>query len=242
MQFITLLIVLLVAVSSAGDSVPPLEDLVPDNMSFTTVKKRLYGQVHKDQEVTFYCGCLFNPEPNDDGVKNETNLGTCGMSGLTSTRAKRAEAEHVVTAFAIGNALGCWADGGRSGCLKTDAVFKEAHNDLHNLVPAVGAVNGARSNIPFGMIVGEERKYGDCDVEVNREGGRVEPKSDVRGDIARINFYMEYQYGVSISRGQRRLMLWWGREDPVDEWEYERDGRIFIVQGNHNPFVVGARP
>ena len=35
--------------------------------------------------------------------------------------------------------------------------------DLHNLVPAIGEINGDRSNFTFEHIDGEERVYGACD-------------------------------------------------------------------------------
>ena len=111
-----MLTALLASIAFAGE-VPALIDLIPDNASFGTVKKRMYDTVYKDQTATFYCNCLFDAD-------KVVNLGTCGMSSLTSSRAKRVEAEHLVTAYAIGNALGCWADGGRTGCLKNDPVFK----------------------------------------------------------------------------------------------------------------------
>jgi len=37
--------------------------------------------------------------------------------------------------------------------------------DMHNLFPAFGVINGLRSNYPMSIIKGEERKFGECDVE-----------------------------------------------------------------------------
>ena len=36
---------------------------------------------------------------------------------------------------------------------------------MHNLFPAFGVINGLRSNYPMSIIKGEERKFGECDVE-----------------------------------------------------------------------------
>lgn len=33
--------------------------------------------------------------------------------------------------------------------------------DLHNLTPAVGELNGDRSNLPYGIVKGEPREYGE---------------------------------------------------------------------------------
>ena len=118
-----------------------------------------------------------------------------------------------------------------------DPVFKAAHNDLHNLRPAVGQINLYRSNNSMGLIADEEREYGTCDFEVDVEADRVEPKADVRGDIARIYFYMEWMYGVPLSDGQRRLFMHWHQTDPVSEAERSLDEAIEGKQGNSNPFV-----
>jgi len=107
-------------------------------------------------------------------------------------------------------------------------------SDLYNLVPAVGEINGLRSNYSFGMISGEQREFGACDMEiVNR---KAEPPENVRGNIARTYMYMESSYpghGI-ISKKNRKLFEAWNKMDPVDEWECERARRIEEIQGNEN--------
>ena len=113
-------------------------------------------------------------------------------------------------------------------------------SDLYNLVPAVGEINGLRSNYSFGMIPGEKREFGACDMEI--ESQKAEPPPDKRGNIARIYFYMDRAYpghGI-ISRKNRKLIEAWDRKDPVDEWECERCRRIEKIQGNENLFVKKA--
>jgi len=53
----------------------------------------------------------------------------------------------------------------------------------------------------------------------------------VRGDVARIYFYMEDRYGLKISRKQRQLFEAWSKQDPIDQWEKERANRIELIQG-----------
>jgi deoxyribonuclease-1 len=110
--------------------------------------------------------------------------------------------------------------------------------DLHNLVPAVGEINGLRSNYSFAMIPGEPRRFGLCDMEI--ENRKAEPPEAVRGDIARTYKYMEAAYpGRGIISGKnRKLFDAWDRQDPVDDWECEREKRIAKIQGNHNGFVA----
>lgn len=221
------MILLLVTLCAGAEDLPSYTELVPDVPSFGTAKKRMYA-IHEGQP-TLYCGCEFKSKSPD--------LEGCGLGGFTGTRWERTEAEHVVAASAIGSTRPCWEEGGRDHCISVDPVFKAAHNDLHNLYPAVGQINLYRSNNSMGLIGDEDREYGDCDFEVDVDADRVEPRPEARGDIARIHFYMEWMYGVSLTEGQRRLFLHWHQTDPVDEWERARDAAIAAKQGNPNPFV-----
>jgi deoxyribonuclease-1 len=223
-----MLTLLLLSLLAHAEDLPPYEELIPDTPSFTTAKKRMY-KVHGENSVTLYCGCPYQSKTPE--------LSECGLGEQSGLRWERTEAEHVVPASAIGATRPCWEEGGRSHCEKEDPVFKAAHADLHNLWPAVGGINGARSNKAMGLLDGDDLAYGSCDFEVDEEGDRVEPRPEVRGDIARIYFYMEWMYAVPISAGQRRLLLHWHQTDPVDDWERKRDELIEGHQGNSNPFV-----
>jgi deoxyribonuclease-1 len=214
----------------------PFVDLLPDTPSFGTARKRMYEKIYVGSEFTFYCDCPF--ETSNGGFNVAAS--ECGMNQMQSPLAYKTEAEHVVPASVLGFSRPCWAEGGRSHCLKVDPIFKRAYSDLHNLVPAVGLINRKRSNYSWGYLDGEQREYGECDFEVDSENGMAEPRHEVRGDIARIYFYMEYMYGLPLlSEGERRLFHYWSKEDPVDKWEKKRDTRIRETQGNGNPFVCG---
>ena len=126
---------------------------------------------------------------------------------------------------------------GRECCQKVDPAFEAAHNDLFNLVPAVGEVNGQRSDFNWGMIPGEKREFGACNFEVDSSIRRVEPPENVQGDIARIMFYMEETYGFNLSRQDQQLYTAWSRQDPPDAWEIERTRRIKTIQGRGNRFI-----
>jgi deoxyribonuclease I len=78
---------------------------------------------------------------------------------------------------------------GRECCEQVDPVFKTAHNDLHNLYPEDGYINGQRSDFNWGMVSGGER-FGDCDIRVDASIRRVQPPTKIRGDIARTMLYM----------------------------------------------------
>lgn len=209
--------------------------------SFSVAKRILDRQIYTGTDrVTFYCGCDYAPAPNPNKpsrTRLTPDADSCGLKPRKNAdRAGRIEWEHVVPAWEFGHQLQCWQKGGRKACRK-DPKFRMMEADLMNLVPAVGEINGDRSNFRFGMIAGEPRKYGACDFEVDFKQRVAEPAEHVRGDIARIYFYMEDQYGFKISRKQRQLFEAWDRIDPVDDRESVRAERISAIQGDMNQFV-----
>lgn len=109
--------------------------------------------------------------------------------------------------------------------------------DLHNLTPAVGELNGDRSNLPYGIVKGEQREYGQCDFEIAGSPKLTEPRDEVRGDAARIWFYMADTYGITLSDVQRAMFEKWSQADPPDRWEKLRNTRIEAAQGNCNEYV-----
>lgn len=224
----------------------PSGSLPKSPSSFESAKKILYGQVYADHRITFYCGCTYSTDRNVD-------LTSCGLEALADIpRAQRIEAEHIFPAAQFGNFRPCWrdprsfptclkADGsalsGRKCCEQVDPVFETAHNDLFNLVPAVGQINGQRSDYNWGAIEGEKREFGTCNMEVDSSIRRVEPPESVQGDIARTMFYMADTYGFNLSRQDQQLYTAWSRQDPPDAWEIERNRRIKAIQGKGNRFV-----
>jgi len=106
---------------------------------------------------------------------------------------------------------------------------------MHNLFPAIGEVNGDRSNYRYGEVLGEPRVYGQCDVEIQSQV--AEPDETIRGDIARAYFYMSYQYKVSIPESYEDMLREWHFLDPPSQWEQERNTLIEQEQGNRNPFI-----
>lgn len=125
----------------------------------------------------------------------------------------------------FGQHMPCWRDGGRKAC-KKDPTFKAMEADLYNMVPAVGEVNGDRSNFKFGMLEGPATQYGDCKMKIDFKAKRAEPPKAVRGDIARIYFYMSEKYKIPLSNQQTKLFQAWDKLDPESKWEQERAYRI----------------
>lgn len=210
---------------------------------YREAKDWLFEEVVAGRRETLYCCCAFDRSKRPD-------LASCGYVPLRpgSERAQRVEVEHVIPASWIGGDRPCWrqaicTDGagrrfkGRACCEAVDTNYNRAANDLQNLWPTIGEVNGERQNYRFGIIPGEVRAFGRCDFEIDREGRVVEPRPEVRGDIARIGLYMELVHGVRLSAHHRALFSAWNRADPPDAAEQERNARIRRLQGLGNPFV-----
>jgi endonuclease I len=142
-----------------------------------------------------------------------------------------------------------------------------AHTDAHHLVPAERRMNSIKNNRYFDDCHDgiddtnvEDRGYG------NYTCGEwfFEPRDEVKGDVARMLFYMAVRYEGETGDyvdleliadlkelvpdqhiqdnnlpyyGNLAVLLRWHIEDPVDEWELLRNEGIYQFQGNRNPFI-----
>lgn len=198
--------------------------------NFSRAKTLLPTVYQGSLQETFYCGCSYQDK--------EVNHASCGYKiRKDPRRAGRIEWEHVVPAWAIGHQRQCWQNGGRANCAKTDAVFAKAEGDMHNLVPAIGEVNNDRSNFRFSVWSRQPRMYGQCAMLVDFKSRQAQPPEAVRGQIARITFYMVNQYNLNLSAQERRLYCVWAKAYPATDTERLRNQRIAAIQGNVNPFI-----
>ncbi len=127
---------------------------------------------------------------------------------------------------------------GRECCQQVDPLFEAAHNDLYNLFPAEGEINGDRRDYNWGMVSGAASgDYGRCLFKVDASNRRAEPPDRVKGDIARAMFYMAETYQFNLSSQDRQLFSAWNRQDPPDAWEQTRNQRIAAIQGKANRFI-----
>jgi len=180
--------------------------------SFSTAKKHLISHVSHTSR-TVYCDCSIKKE----GKKLTPKTDKCGYkprleftrSGNINVRAKRIEWEHIVSAWEFGHQLKCWQNGGRKNCRKNSKKFKQMEADINNLAPAIGEINGDRSNYRFGMLSNTPKRYGACDVKIDFKQRVIEPPVKARKRVAEAYFYMESTYGFKISKKQRRLFNAW---------------------------------
>lgn len=212
------------------------------NASFNKAKKILERKVYHDHRVTLYCDAPFDAKKNIDlpsGFKAEKH----------KKRAKRVEWEHVVPAQNFGQAFSEWRNGdsecvnskgksfkGRKCAEKMNKEYRYMQADMHNLFPAIGAVNATRSNYNFTMLPGEKSDFGSCDMRIDKQ--KAQPPVASRGRIARTYMYMDSTYPkYQMSKQQRQLMSAWDKQDPVSKWECVRSKRIEKLQGNANTIV-----
>lgn len=106
----------------------------------------------------------------------------------------------------------------------TGNSYKGAGSDMHMLRPESASVNSSRGNKMFGTA-----------------SGCFEPIDEVKGDVARILFYMSVHYDMDIEglgvASSVEMLLEWNDLDPVDEAEIARNSVVQKHQGNYNPFI-----
>jgi len=213
---------------------PEIQGFKHESYSFSKSKRLLATEIYPSHQIAFYSGCRYKvvqkkliPIHSSCGFKYRKN----------ENRSKRIEWEHIVPAWLFGHQLRCWQQGGRAHCRSTNEKFKQMEADMHNLVPAIGEINGDRSNYKYGMIEGEARLYGKPDMEIAFSDRVAEPPADVFGDIARTYFYMADKYNLKISNQQKQLFIAWNNLDPVDSWEREKNKRLKEIQGDENRYI-----
>ena len=158
----------------------------------------------------------------------------CGEAFNAGDRGGAVNIEHVFPMSWVTWKLKC---GDREQCRKDSPLFNKIEADLHNLFPARKDINKIRRSRAFALINGEQRNFGQCDFEIDSKKNTVEPRDEVRGDIARAMFYMAEKYDLEIRRLQYQTLQQWSKQDPVSSEEQRRNRVISALQGNTNPFI-----
>lgn len=202
-------------------------------------KQKIYLDQANSATGDLYCGCKWTWVGKSGG---RVDPGSCGYKTRSQqTRADRTEWEHIVPAWTFGHQRQCWKNGGRENCVDDDPVFRAMEADLYNLYPAVGEVNGDRSNFNYARVSGVAPQYGQCTTRVDFQQRAAEPRDEVKGLVARTTFYMFDRYKLNMSNQQQQLLMAWDKQHPVNAWEKERDRRTAAIMGHSNPFVTGER-
>ena len=128
-----------------------------------------------------------------------------------------------------------------------------AYTDAHNLKPVDHSMNTLRGEKDF-ENGGEEVFNGSSLTDCFSTNSTFEPRNEVKGDIARMIFYMDLRYEGGSGEpnlvvveglttypnpqiGSLSTLLEWHEQDPPDAFEKRRNDVIFKWQGNRNPFI-----
>jgi len=133
--------------------------------------------------------------------------------------------------------------------------------DVHALRPLDNTTNSTRSNRSFNNCTNCENvldKWNNITGSKNdMTNWSFEPRDEVKGDVARMLFYMAVRYegldgyvdleptenmlpsnDFSPVHGVWSVLMDWHRNDPVNEWEENRNDIIYYsYQNNRNPFI-----
>ena len=153
-------------------------------------------------------------------------------------------------------------NGGNLGDWNREHVWAKSHGDfgeakgpgtdIHHLRPTDVTVNSIRGNKDFddgGSSLNQCKIY-----SCKTDSDSFEPDDNVKGDIARMLFYMDVRYegddlvdlelndevnnGSTPYHGKLSTLLEWHLLDPVDDFERRRNEVIYEdYQHNRNPFI-----
>ena len=180
-------------------------------------------------------------------------------TALKDTDQDPSNAANVIELY-TGRSISKSSNGGGSGQWNREHVWAQSRGgfstsagpgtDLHHLRPEDVTVNSTRGNTDFDFGGSAVSGCSDC----FSDGDSFEPRDTVKGDVARMLFYMAIRYeggdgfndlemsstvGTSSSQiGDLETLLAWNTEDPVSTFEMRRNDRIHSAwQGNRNPFI-----
>ncbi len=129
---------------------------------------------------------------------------------------------------------------------------QHAHTDAHHLRPTDKSVNADRGNKDF---ANGGSSHNEC-IGCKSTSITWEPPDSVKGDVARMMFYMVVRYEgedqsstpdlelverstfVGSPRFGKLCDLYgWHKQDQVSDWEKNRNSVVYSWQGNRNPFI-----
>ena len=130
------------------------------------------------------------------------------------------------------------------------------NSDLFQLYPTDNWVNNQRGSFPYGEVDSPNWtslngcKLGPC-AYPGYSGTAFEPIDAYKGDFARSYFYMTTRYyledgawpttdmtdGADLLPWAVDMLLEWNAQDPVSQKEIDRNGAVYDLQGNRNPFI-----
>jgi endonuclease I len=150
--------------------------------------------------------------------------------------------------------------GGGSNDWNREHVWAKSHGDfgdsppcgtdLHHMKPEDASVNSDRGNKDFDNGGVQHPEATGC----YYDSDSWEPRDEVKGDVARMIFYMEVRYEGDNGEPDLEVVDWvnsapepehgkysalyqWHQDDPPDAFEINRNNVIYSYQDNRNPFI-----
>jgi endonuclease I len=122
--------------------------------------------------------------------------------------------------------------------------------DIHHMRPTDASVNSSRGNKDFDNGGIQHPEATGCYYTEYT----WEPRDEVKGDVARMIFYMEVRYegdggeldlevvdwvntSPNPEHGKFSTLYEWHQQDPPDDFEINRNEVIYSYQNNRNPFI-----
>ena len=150
--------------------------------------------------------------------------------------------------------------GGNVGEWNREHVWAKSHGDFgnnppegtdaHHIRPSDVQINSIRGNLDFDMGGDPVPGAPGCKKDIDS----FEPRDEVKGDVARMIFYMDVRYDggsgelnlivvdevntfPSPEHGKLSTLLEWHQQDPPDDFERNRNDVVYSYQENRNPFI-----
>lgn len=173
----------------------------------STIEETFWGKLYKNGGNTFFCSKPFSKRTPLLGIS------------------------HIYSTARVRDYLQC---GTKRQCMRSDDQYVEIISDLHNIVPSDSYFEFKRKSAKFGAL--------DESIDANECGIRkklhiIEPPDELKGDIARILFYMKANYELPLEV-HMSLLKQWHESDPPSQEEIARNALVAQYQGRENEFVT----
>lgn len=170
------------------------------------INQTFWGEIYKNGGETFFCKKSF------------------------SKKTPLLAVSHIYPNSQVRDYLQC---GTKRQCLRSNERYVQIISDLHNIVPSDSYFEFKRKGAIFGSL--------DESIEANSCGIRkklhiIEPPDELKGDIARVLFYMRAHYELPL-RTHISLLKQWHELDPPSQEEVARNELVTQYQGHENEFI-----
>lgn len=170
------------------------------------IEKDFWGKLYPKGGKTFYCQTAFEKQ-----------------SPILTV-------SHIYPTSLITKALDCRSE---RSCLRSNKEYDKILSDLHNMVPVNSFYHFKLKDSIFGNL-DESNEANECGLK--KRYHIIEPPDNIKGDVARIHFYMHKQYGLPLD-SKFNFLKAWDKKDPADKEEIQKNNRIKEIQGNDNPYI-----